>query len=82
MTACTSSADTDLDSQIETLRAELALAETGLWSIPTGETRFEQRLQQYQQGWRQLEEKLARRPVDNRHHFYIIIPVADRPVHL
>lgn len=39
-------------------------------------------LQSYQSAWRRLEALIAARGDDRRHHFVLIIPVADSPAQL
>lgn len=50
--------------------------ETALWRQPDNE----QLLADYQQGFVEMEQRVSGE--DGRHHFIIVIPVADRPQHL
>jgi hypothetical protein len=61
-------------------RYQLALdhAEAALEEAPTEA----ERVQQLQQLYREQEQWIAAQPVDERHHFVITIPVADRPQQL
>lgn len=66
-----------LDEQIAAQHAVIARFETALW-----EGGFNAALlPAYQSAWRRLETLLAKRD-DPRHHFVIVIPVADSPAQL
>ena len=67
-------ADPDLDAAIARQRARIAELERALWAGGLNETV----LAPYQAAWRDLETLLARRG-DPRHHFVLVIPVADNP---
>ncbi|MDP1923733.1 MAG: hypothetical protein Q8K57_02995 [Thiobacillus sp.] len=66
-----------LDEQIAAQHAVIARFDTALW-----ENGFNAALlPAYQSAWRRLETLLAKRD-DPRHHFVIVIPVADSPAQL
>jgi hypothetical protein len=66
------------DARIAAQRAVIARFEAALW-----EGGFNDRLlASYQAAWRRLEALLAQTGTEARHHFLIVIPVADSPVHL
>ncbi|OYZ46194.1 MAG: hypothetical protein B7Y31_00985 [Novosphingobium sp. 16-62-11] len=66
-----------LDEQIAAQHAVIARFETALW-----ENGFNAALlPSYQSAWRRLETLLAKRD-DARHHFILVIPVADSPAQL
>ncbi|OYW40010.1 MAG: hypothetical protein B7Z35_02320 [Hydrogenophilales bacterium 12-61-10] len=66
-----------LDEQIAAQHAAIARFETALW-----ENGFNAALlPSYQSAWRRLETLLAKRD-DARHHFILVIPVADSPAQL
>jgi hypothetical protein len=68
----------DPAEQIAAQRAAIARFEAALW-----DGGFNQNLlASYQSAWRRLEALLERSSEDRRHHFVLIIPVADSPVHL
>ncbi len=59
-------------------RARIERLEATLWADGPSD----QRLREYQQAWRALEALIAAQGEDHRHHFVIVIPVADSPRHL
>jgi hypothetical protein len=67
----------DLPEQIAAQQAVIARFETALWDGGFNENL----LASYQSAWRRLEELLEKQGAP-RHHFVIIIPVADSPIHL
>jgi len=67
----------DLPEQIAAQQAVIARFETALWDGGFNENL----LASYQSAWRRLEELLEKKGAP-RHHFVIIIPVADSPIHL
>lgn len=67
----------DLPQQIVAQQAAIARFEAALWQDGFNENL----LASYQAAWRRLEALLDRQG-EARHHFVIIIPVADSPVHL
>ena len=67
-----------LGEQIATQRQVIARFEAALWEGGFNE----HLLPSYQSAWRRLEDLIARQGDDWRHHFLIVIPVADSPVHL
>ncbi len=68
----------DTRLKISRLRAELKKTEPLLWDTDGG-TGI---LDDYQKKTRRMEAEIALLPEDNRHTFYLTIPVADRPIHL
>jgi len=67
-----------VDDQITAQHAVIDRFEQALWEngfnaalLPT-----------YQSAWRRLETLIAARGHDTRHHFVLLIPVADSPAHL
>lgn len=68
----------DIDEIIDIYHAAIHLVEKEIWSAGPNETL----IQQYQQLFQELEDLIAFKGDDNRHEFVIIIPVADRPIHL
>ena len=66
------------DEQIAAQRAVVNRFEAALWDGGFNEAL----LQSYQSAWRRLESLIARRGDDRRHHFVIVIPVADSPAQL
>jgi hypothetical protein len=66
---------TSPDEQIAAQRAVIARFETALWDGGFNEAL----LPSYQSAWRRLETLIAARGTDGRHHFVIVIPVADSP---
>jgi hypothetical protein len=68
----------DLAEQIAAQRDVIARCAAALWD---GGFR-EPLLATYQSAWRRLEALLEKQAEDRRHHFVIIIPVADSPIHL
>jgi hypothetical protein len=67
----------DLPQQIAAQQSAIARFETALWDGGFNENL----LASYQSAWRRLEELLAKQDAA-RHHFVIVIPVADSPIHL
>jgi hypothetical protein len=67
----------DLPEQIAAQQAVIARFESALWDGGFHETL----LASYQSAWRRLEALLEQQGAE-RHHFVIIIPVADSPIHL
>ena len=68
----------DPAEQIAAQRAAVARFEAALWQGGFNENL----LASYQAAWRRLEGLLEQQSDAHRHHFVIIIPVADSPVHL
>ncbi|MBW8369945.1 MAG: hypothetical protein K0M66_03025 [Thiobacillus sp.] len=66
------------DEQIAAQRAVIARFEAALWDGGFNEAL----LPSYQSAWRRLETLIAARGADSRHHFVIVIPVADSPQQL
>ncbi|MGE5319151.1 MAG: hypothetical protein ACM3KD_03125 [Hyphomicrobiaceae bacterium] len=66
------------DEQIAAQRAVIARFEAALWDGGFNE----HLLPSYQSAWRRLESLIARRGDDCRHHFVLVIPVADSPAQL
>lgn len=66
------------DEQIAAQHAVIARLETALWDGGFNPSL----LQSYQSAWRRLEALIAARGDDRRHHFVIVIPVADSPAQL
>ncbi|MGA9164605.1 MAG: hypothetical protein WBZ31_09090 [Thiobacillus sp.] len=66
------------DEQIAAQRAVIARFEAALWEGGFNESL----LQSYQSAWRRLEALIAKRGDDRRHHFVLVIPVADSPQQL
>ncbi|MCP5305331.1 MAG: hypothetical protein H6953_07785 [Chromatiaceae bacterium] len=64
--------------RITAQRAHIEQLERALWRDGVGE----QPLLAYQSAYRELERLIAARGDDRRHHFVILIPVADSPGHL
>ena len=67
-----------LDEQIAAQHAVIARFETLLWDGGFNV----HLLQSYQSAWRRLETLIAQRGGDRRHHFVLVIPVADSPAQL
>lgn len=67
-----------LDEQIAAQRAAVARFESALWGGGFNESL----LPSYQSAWRRLETLIAARGDDRRHHFVLVIPVADSPAQL
>jgi len=67
-----------LEEQIAAQHAVIARFEAALWDGGFNEAL----LASYQSAWRRLEALIAARGDDCRHHFAIVIPVADSPQHL
>jgi hypothetical protein len=66
------------DEQIATQRAVIERFEAALW-----DGGFNERLlPSYQAAWRRLEALIAARGDDHRHHFVLVVPVADSPAQL
>jgi hypothetical protein len=55
------------------------MLESALWN---GNADFDGLLECYQSLFREQERLIQQRPTDDRHHFILSIPVADRPAHL
>jgi len=72
------SSDQSLASAIKSLEASLPLVEAAIWQTPPDT----QQIAHYQQLFQLLERLIALKGNDQRHHFVITIPVADRPQHL
>ena len=66
------------DEQIAAQHAVIAKFETALWNGGFNASL----LSSYQSAWRRLEALIAARGDDRRHHFVLIIPVADSPAQL
>jgi len=66
------------DEQIAAQHAVIAKFETALWDDGFNASL----LPSYQSAWRRLEALIAARGDDHRHHFVLIIPVADSPAQL
>jgi len=66
------------DEQIAAQHAVIDRFETALWDGGFNE----HLLPSYQSAWRRLETLIAARGDDRRHHFVLVIPVADSPAHL
>ncbi|MDA8260674.1 MAG: hypothetical protein M0Z99_34420 [Betaproteobacteria bacterium] len=66
------------DEQIAAQHAAIARFEAALWDGGFNESL----LPSYQSAWRRLESLIAARGADNRHHFILVIPVADSPQQL
>jgi hypothetical protein len=69
----------DPDALAELYEQAYPPLERALWSTPED---FEELLDDYQALFREQDGWLRRRADDDRHHFIIAIPVADRPAHL
>jgi len=67
-----------LDEQIAAQTAVIARFETALWDGGFNESL----LPSYQSAWRRLESLIAKHGDDRRHHFGLVIPVADSPAQL
>ena len=67
-----------LDQQIAAQHAVIARFESALWQGGFNESL----LPSYQSAWRRLETLIAARGDDRRHHFVLVIPVADSPAQL
>jgi hypothetical protein len=68
----------DITELIAAFQALIPFIERAMWT-PDIDTRL---LDIYQAAFRQLEQLIARQGDDLRHDFIIVIPVADRPLHL
>ncbi|KVW93410.1 hypothetical protein [Thiobacillus denitrificans] len=66
------------DEQIAAQRAVIIRFETALWEGGFNASL----LASYQSAWRRLEALIAARGDDRRHHFVLVIPVADSPTQL
>ena len=66
------------DEQIAAQHAVIARFEAALWEGGFNESL----LPSYQSAWRRLETLIAARGMDRRHHFVLVIPVADSPAQL
>lgn len=64
-----------LDEQIAAQHAAIARFESALWDEGFNGAL----LPSYQSAWRRLESLYAQREADTRHHFKLLIPVADSP---
>lgn len=71
-------ADPDFDTKIAAQKSAIAEIEKALWAAGLNEPLLET----CQAAFRQLEQLIAAQGNDERHHFVIVIPVADRPQHL
>lgn len=69
----------DLNALIDLYEQCYPLLEKAMWS--TGSD-FAPLLECYQSLFREQEALIRQRPTDDRHHFILSIPVADRPPHL
>lgn len=74
-----SSPPTSLPADLAVQRAAIARLEAALWAAGGDD---EALLAACQCAWRELETMIAAAGDDRRHHFVLIIPVADSPVHL
>ncbi len=73
-------ADTETPSSlIDLYEGCYPLLEAALWN---GRVDFDDLLDCYQSLFREQERLIQRQPTDDRHHFILSIPVADRPAHL
>ncbi len=77
-TAAENEKHSNIKRRIKQYRDELKKTEAALWQ-PDCEHEL---LEKYQNASREMEAEYSRLEEDKRHHFYITIPVADRPVHL
>lgn len=68
-----------LDALMELYERCYPLLEKAMWSA---ESDFAPLLDCYQSLFREQEALIRQRPTDDRHHFILSIPVADRPPHL
>ncbi len=68
----------DLAAWIADRRGAIAELESALWDGGLNEAL----LAPYQAAFRELEQRIAAKGEDPRHHFVITIPVADSPLHL
>ena len=72
-------ASLDISARIQAQEAHIAELEAALWDGGLNESI----LADYQAAFRELESLLGTRPEgDRRHHFVILIPVADSPKQL
>jgi len=69
----------DADGLITLYEQTYPLVEKTMWS---GEGDFDALLSDYQALFREQEALIAQRGNDDRHHFILSIPIADRPPHL
>ncbi len=69
----------ELDTLINIYEQCYPLLEKAMWS---SESEFDSLLDCYQALFREQENFIQQRPEDDRHHFVLSIPVADRPPHL
>ncbi len=69
----------DADALVELYEHCTPLLEKAMWS---GEAEFHPLLASYQTLFREQEALILQRGSDDRHHFILSIPVADRPSHL
>ena len=65
-------------THIQAQRARIEELEAALWDDGLNESVLED----YQAAYRVLEDLLVAGPEDRRHHFVVVIPVADSPQHL
>lgn len=70
--------DEELNQLISCYKRAIPIIERNIWNIEYDEDTF----LQYQALFREMENHISRTEPDRRHHFFIIIPVADRPQHL
>ena len=72
--------DADLAELIAATRALIPVIEQAMWApAPDIDTAL---LETYQAVFRHMEHLIARQGIDLRHRFVVVIPVADRPLHL
>ena len=72
--------DADLADLIDAIRTLIPVIEQAMWApAPDIDTNL---LETYQAAFRLLEQMIARQDTDLRHRFIVVIPVADRPLHL
>ena len=72
--------DADLTALISAIRALIPIIEQAMWApAPDIDSTL---LETYQAAYRLMEQLIARQGIDLRHRFVIVIPVADRPLHL
>ena len=78
--ALASSLETEsLESLIAVYEQCYPLLEKAMWN---GDADFDALLECYQSLFREHEALIQQRPDDDRYHFILSIPVADRPAHL
>jgi hypothetical protein len=72
--------DADLAELIAATRALIPVIEQAMWApAPDIDTAL---LETYQATFRHMEHLIDRQGIDLRHRFVVVIPVADRPLHL